>query len=40
MQPEHAGEAVEKAARANSMKANPIALTDQELESVYLAALR
>lgn len=40
MRPEHAGEAVEKAARANSMKANPIALTDPELESVFLAALR
>jgi alcohol dehydrogenase class IV len=36
---EHLPELAEKAARANSMKANPIELTTQELIEVVRAAL-
>jgi alcohol dehydrogenase class IV len=39
MKPEHAREAAEKAARANSMRANPVALTHSELEAIFQAAL-
>jgi alcohol dehydrogenase class IV len=35
----HFGELVEKAERAGSMKANPIALTREELNAILAAAL-
>ena len=37
--PEHTADLVEKATRSNSMKANPIALTTQELGAILEAAL-
>jgi alcohol dehydrogenase class IV len=35
----HVGELVEKAAKASSMKANPIALTKEELAEILRAAM-
>jgi len=39
VRPEHFGELVEKASKASSMKANPIALTAEELAEVLQAAI-
>jgi len=39
MGPEHAKEVVEKSARASSMKANPVTLSNEELTEVYLHSL-
>jgi alcohol dehydrogenase class IV len=39
MGPEHAQEVVDKSARASSMKANPVVLSNEELTEVYLRSL-
>lgn len=39
MTPEHTAEAVDKASKANSMKANPVPLSESELAGIFRAAL-